>query len=74
MLSPVHLEVTVKDSDGVQVGKGTGERGEDLLGESEVDPLLQQHDGEVAMRRGLDGRGGRTGVLWGGVKWMVRRW
>ena len=53
----------------MEVGEGTRKRCEDFLGEAEVDPFLQQHDSEVAVRCGLDsggqpeGKGMREGKL-----------
>ena len=51
-----HLEVPMENSDGVQVRKGAGKRSEDFLGKRKIDPLLKQHDREVAVRCGLEGR------------------
>ena len=51
----------------MEVGEGARKRGEDFLGEAEVDPLLQQHDSQVAVRCGLNwegrGEGNRDGEL-----------
>ena len=51
----------MKDPDRVKVGEGARKRGEDFLGEAEVDPFLQQHDSEVAVRCGLKGGGVERG-------------
>ena len=57
----------------MEVGEGTRKRCEDFLGEAEVDPFLQQHDSEVAVRCGLKGgcgeRRGRVNGLGDGGWW-----
>ena len=54
-----YLEVAVENSNGMKVRKSTRKSGEDLLGEAEVDPLLQQHDRKIAVCCRLNGGGGR---------------
>ena len=48
------FEVGVDDAVGMVVGERVAERSEDLDGGPEVDLLLQQHDGKVALRGGHD--------------------
>ena len=62
-----NLEVTVDPAVGVEVAERTGERGEDRLGQSEVDTLLQQHDREVPLRLRLI----RERERWWGVEISV---
>ena len=51
--SNTHLKVAVDPAVGVEVAERVGEEGEDGLGQREVDPLLQQHNGEVPLTRRL---------------------